>query len=83
MGFACDFEGAGFVLKLPVLIISKTKIAKTQENRRTNSPSFKGEWLKAEGVKTLNTSVVGVRSAYPRMALLFCSYVLLSYIKGL
>ena len=55
MGFACDFEGAGFVLKLPVLIISKTNIARY---KKTNSPSYKGEWLKAEGVRTLNISVV-------------------------
>ena len=58
MGFACDFEGAGFVLKLPVLTISKIKIAKAQENKRTNSPSYKGEWLKAEGVKAHNSTVV-------------------------
>ena len=45
----CAVYGAGFVLKLPVLIISKTKIAR---HKKTNSPSSKGEWLKAEGVKT-------------------------------
>ena len=30
----------------------KHEICKAQENKRTNSPSSKGEWLKAEGVKT-------------------------------
>ena len=62
MGFACDFEGAGFVLKLPVLIISNTKFAR---HKKTNSPSSKGEWLKAEGVKTHNTSVVGLAAPCP------------------
>ena len=33
MGFACDFEGAGFVFKLPVLTISKTKFAKHQKQK--------------------------------------------------
>ena len=32
MGFACDFEGAGFVLKLPVLIILHMGTASVPKN---------------------------------------------------